>query len=376
MSTLLNLQIPSFADTLRAVKRALNAEYQAVEPPLDAFQPTNLLYPLGTVLAYVIQQVHQLVRVQASEATPFGATGSNLDAWLDIYGVAVPAATKATGSVSVTGGNSKSIPSGTALTRLDGVVFFTTALVTFGATTETLSVGVEAEEIGALYNTEVGEELELAVADDDISPVAVSEGIDGGADPADDDAKGALIKSRLAQNRVAGSAEDYRLRSLSFSASIARVFVEEAGRGPGTVSIFPLNRNAEGSEYWEVTVPSAGELAALQAHFEQDTIAKVNDRVLVEALTVSQVPISIALTPNTAEVQDAVRDSLRQRFFDAYDAGGYVIPNSEISGAISAADGEISHTLLDVDGQGASADAVAAFGELLQVGTLTFSTES
>ena len=137
--------------------------------------------------------------------------------------------------------------------------------------------------------------------------------------------------------------------------------------------IFPLHRNPPEAEFWQITLPSTGELAALQAHL--DGVARVNDRIHVKALRVREVPLSIALTPNTAAVQNAVRQKLRQRFVEAYGAGGYTIPNSEMTGAISSADGELSHTLLDVDSQGANADAVAQFGELLQIGTLTFRQE-
>ena len=372
---LLNLKIPRFVETLRNVKSAFNAEYQEIDPKLDAFKPTNLLYPVGTVIAYLMQQLYQLIRVQASEATPFGATGTNLDEWLAVYSVTIPSAERATGTVTVTGSNGRSIPAGTALIRLDGAVFVTTAPVTFGADTETVSVAVEAEEIGASANTDVGEELGLGIIDDHINPVAISEGITDGADPADEDTKKSLMKERLSQSRVAGSAADYRLITKSFSANIDRVFVETAGRGPGTVVIFPLARNPEGAEYWEVTSLGAGTLAALQAHFDRDDVSKTNDRVVLEALSVRLIPISIALTPNTAAVRLAVQDGLRQRFFDAYAAKGYAIPNSEISGAISATDGEISHTLVNVDGQGPDADAAASFGELLQVGELTFTEE-
>lgn len=371
---LLDLQIPSLADTLRTVKRAFKAEY--ANPQLDAFRPTNLLYPFTTVLGYLQQQLYLLMREQASQATPFGATGSNLDDWLEVYGVTVPGESRATGAVQVTGENNKTIPAGTELLRIDdGLILRTTAAVTFGAGPSAISVGVEAEYLGAEYNTEAGEKLELALIDDDIDPTAISEGIDGGADPADEEAKQALMRTRLSQSRIAGSAKDYELLTLGFSASIARVFVEPAGLGPGTVVIFPIDRNADGAEFWELTIPSTGELAALQAYLERPDVARVNDRIRVRRVTLRDVPISVAVTPNSAEVQGAIRKSLRRRFYDSYDTGGYAIPNSELSGAISAAEGEVSHTLIDIDGQGPAANATAAFGEILQVGAIAFTAE-
>jgi uncharacterized phage protein gp47/JayE len=371
---LLSITIPTLSEVLAGAKRAFNAEFRTYG--LDAFQANNLLYPLTTVTGHLIAQLWARMREFASQATPMGATGSNLDAWLSLFGVTVPAAAKATGTVEVTGQNEAEIPEGTALTRIDGLVFVTTAGVTFTLAEETVTVAVEAEEVGSEYNTSASTELELAlVASDDINPVAVVVSIAGGSDPADDTTKAALLQARLSQGQAPGTVEFYRLLALGFSSSIARVFVEPAGLGPATVVVFFVNRNPEGSGEEVLTLPSEGEIDALQAYLEQDTVRRVNDVIVVRAPTLVEVDMEIDITPNTAEVRAAITASLKARFFESYDTGGYTIPNSEISGAIAAADGEISHTIVDVGGDGASADAVAVFGEILQVGTITFGAE-
>jgi uncharacterized phage protein gp47/JayE len=371
---LISITIPSLSDVLTGVKRAFNAEFR--DYGFDAFQANNLLYPLTTVTGHLLAQLWARMREFASQATPWGSTGSNLDAWLILFGVTVPGAAKATGTVQVTGQNEAEIPEGTALTRIDGLVFVTTAPVTFTMAEQTVTVGVEGEEVGAEYNTAAGVELELAlVASDDIDPAAVVVSIAGGSDPADENTKQALLQSRLSQGQGPGTAEFYRLLALGFSASIARVFVEPGGLGAGTVAVFFVVQNPEGSDEDVLTLPSSGEISALQAYLEQDDVRRVNDRIVVRAPTLVEVDIEVDITPNTAEVQAAIEASLRSRFFESYDTGGYTIANSEISGAIAAADGEISHTLVDVGGGGAAADAVAAFGEILQVGTITFGAE-
>lgn len=371
---LLSITIPSLSDVLTGVKRAFNAEFR--QYGLDAFQGNNLLYPLTTVIGHLVAQLWARMREFASQATPMGATGSNLDAWLSLFGVTVPGEAKAAGTVNVTGQNEAEIPEGTELTRIDGLVFVTTAAVTFGVVEETIEVGVEAQDFGAEYNTDAGTELELAlVASDDIDPAAVVVSLDGGSDPADDNAKLVLLQSRVSQGQGPGTVEFYRLLALGFSSSISRVFVEQGGLGPSTVVVFFVNRNPDGSDADVLTLPSAGEIAALQAYLEQDTVRRVNDRIIVDAPTLVEVDLEIAITPNNAEVQASIEENLRARFLEDYDTGGYTIPNSEIVGAISSADGEISHTLVDVGGGGASADAVALFGEILQVGTITFSAE-
>ena len=331
------------------------AEYQ--DPELDAFRATNLLYPLATALGYLLHQLRLLMREQASQATPMGATGSNLDDWLEISGVIVPGESTATGSVSVTGGNNKSIEAGTEIILGGQLIYTTNTVVNFGPTESTISVAVTAEATGAAYNAAIGEKLELAVVDDDIQPFAVSQGIRGGSSPADDAVKKALLKARWSQSQIAGSAKGYELLALGSASNIGRVFIIPEGHGSGTVSVFPLLVLTQGQEYYAINLPNAGDVAALQSYLEADDVARINDDIRVQAPTTRAVPIDVSITPNTTEVQEAIRATLRQRFFDAYDVAGTTIVNSEIAGAISSARGETSHTLNDVDGNGPAGDA-------------------
>jgi uncharacterized phage protein gp47/JayE len=371
---ILQIAIPTLASTMARVRRALTGEYDNQGVSLDAFQATNLLHPLSTQLGHLLQQMYVFAREAASQATPFGATGANLNAWLAFYKVPVPTEQTASGSVAVTGRNDATIPAGTAIIRVaDGLIYTTTSLVTFGTSESVEIVDVVAEAPGSDYNTAAGEALELALISDDIDPECISQGILGGSNPADEDSKVALMSARLAQSLTAKSEQDYRRLALESTSAVRDAFVVAAGRGPGTVAIFPTMKLPTGSESWEVLPPTSGELAGIQDYIEERR--GVNDRIFVEALTLRSVPLSIALTPNTAEMQATVLDALRARFAEAYDAAKYTIPNSEISGAISAANGEVSHTLLNVDGDGPDADVIAAFGELAQVGTITWSSE-
>jgi uncharacterized phage protein gp47/JayE len=373
-SRILQLAIPTLASTMARVRRAFTSEYDNQGIALDAFQADNLLHPLSTQLAHLLQQQYVSMRENASQATPFGATGPNLDAWLGFYGVPVPTEQTASGTVAITGRNNATVPSGTALIRVaDGRIYTTTAPVNFGASESTVTVAVVAEAPGSAYNTAAGEALELSLISDDVDPECLSQGIAGGSDPADETTKVALMSARLAQSLSAKSEQDYRRLALESTSAVLDAFVVPAGRGPATVPIFPIMKPPADAEDWEVLPPTSGEAAAIQSYVEARR--GVNDRISVEILTLRAVPLSIALTPNTAEVQANVLEALRARFAEAYDAASYTIPNSEISGAISSADGEVSHTLVNVDGAGPGADVVAPFGELAQVGTITWGSE-
>lgn len=367
---LLDVALPTLAQTLRDVRRGFNAWYR--ELGLDAFQKNNLLYPLSNINARVIQQLYLLAREQASQATPFGATGANLDAWLEIFAVQIPPPATATGTVSVTGADT-TLPAGSFLASVDGLLYTTNTATIFGPVKETLDVAVTAEEVGAAYNRAPGDTLELALLADNLEPEAVVVALDGGSDPADDDAKTTLLQTRLAQSNTSGTAADYRLRALAFDVALGGVFIVEAGKGPGTIALFPINRLTVGQEPYEVNVATPAQIAALQTRFDDPTVRKSNDRPFVLELGLAPQTFDITIQPDNPDTRAAVTRALGNRLADDYSASGYTIANSELNAAIGGAEGVVAHTLNDVNGQGPAADIVAAFGQLATLGIVTFS---
>lgn len=369
---LIDITLPTLGDTIRSVRRAFNGQYRSTLG-LDAFRPTNALFPLSLILARIGAQVDRRGVEAASQATPFGATGKNLVAWLDVHGVAIPPAAKATGTVNVTG-ESATLEANTILSSgADGTLWETDAQVVFSSPEETLSVAITALEVGTAGNREPNDVLELSAVPAGIQTEATVVTLTGGNDPADDASLLALLQARLAQSNTSGTGADYALKSLLTDNSLRTVYIVEAGKGAGTISMYPTNKLTSSQDSYEVNVSSAGQISNLQTYWDDESNRKVNDRPFVLSLTLVAHTFDVTITPDNADTRAAVEDALGNRLAQDYSAKGYTVANSELSAAIGNAAGVTSHTLNDVNGNGATADAVAALGELATRGVVTFS---
>lgn len=370
MPELLSLPLPTLADVLRNARRSFTAEYQQLG--LSAFLKNNATYALAIIVARVQMQLYLGSREHASQATPFGATGANLDRFIEAYGVVLPTPQTASGTVTLTGGNSRTVPSGTVLT-FQSLIYRTTTSVTFGALEEDVEVGVIADAVGSQYNRAAGDLMDLAFLTDDIQPTAVVIAVTGGQGAATEEDKERLLQLAYQRSQQSGTAGDYRLKSLQFDSQLLDIFVIEAGAGAGTVVLYPINKLNPGQESYEVNQPSAGQIAALQAYIEDPEVRKTNDRMFVFLITLTPVDFDVTISPDTADTRAAVTSALGNRLAEDYAAGGYTISNSELDVAVGGAAGVSSHTINDVDGGGPDADVVAVQGELRTLGTVTFS---
>jgi hypothetical protein len=375
---LLDLPVPTIDESLVDTRLAITSEYEEVGE--SAFDNTSTLYPLGTALGRLFFDVFVRAREFASQGTPFGATGANLDSQLEAEGIAVPVAAVAVLTVAVTGREAFSLPAGTTIASDGGQLYTTNAQLDFdpGPAGNTLNVQITAAAIGSLYNLEVGSTVNLAIIDDDIDPRPVVVSVDTpGADPADDCAKNDLLRAKKAQSNAAGTAANYRFLLAQLDGAIGDVYSLEAYPYNGSISLFPLLRlttQEQSTTPWLIKIPTAGQLSGWQTQLEADDVRSVNDRVFVDAVTERLVPLEIIPVPDTPEIRTAIDTALKTGFGERYAIEGYTIPNSEISGMIANTQGVTDHTLVDVDGLGPAGDAVAAITNLLQVGIITWPT--
>lgn len=360
---LLDLPVPSLSEILRSVGRALNAEYRVIGG--DAFRLGSWLFPLRILIGRISMQNILLNREQASQATPFGATGSNLDAWLNISGVQVPPSAKATGIVSVKG-DGVLVPAGTELASVEGLRYVLDADVLTNL--DGVEVAASATEIGSIYNRGAGDILQLDTVLDDVDTNVTVMVMAGGSDVADDATKSVLLRDAQAQQSGSGTIPAYRLLCRKFSSIYGTIFIVAGRPFPGAVSIFPTLITSD----FTVQLPGVANLAALETFLNADERRQINDRPLVRALTLTPHTFQIQITPDNTNTRASVTDALGFRLAESYSASGYLIDNSEINAAIGAAPGVLSHTLLDVNGNGSTADIVTVFGELATLGVITW----
>ena len=114
-------------------------------------------------------------------------------------------------------------------------------------------------------------------------------------------------------------------------------------------------------------------VSAVQTYL--DGVAPVTATVTVAAPSANTIDLGITVLPaGDDDVKDAVTAQLQSLFLRSADPSAVtVIANSNIRAAISAADGETSHSLTDVDGDGTGASSITtAIGSAPILGTITW----
>jgi hypothetical protein len=381
----LNIEQPTLAEDDAESAQSFNTEFFGLEridgTPVSAFNDDNTLFPLAKSVAFIKNTLGAKSLENASLATPFGASGGALDQFLGFYSISALPPQPAKGTVDFTG-ESVTVPSGTVITSQQGTLIYSTDVeINFGVTESTITVAVTATEDGADHNLSAGDLLNIGIQPSGLQPTAVwVEVTQAGRNLAGDQEKEELLRARLAQGNGTIPVTSYIQIATLFDSEFGVVFLVPAGvapgSGPGSVTLYPTDRlpdATEDSAPWTVILPSAGRVDALEAHLQQDDVRAPNDRMFAELLTLTPTTFTLSvLSPNTAASQAAVNDALGRRLLEAYAAGGYTIPNSELNAAIGSADGVESHTLSDVAGGGPAADVVAVAGELATLGVITF----
>lgn len=365
---LLDIDIVTLQDALRTAKRGLTDAYATYVTPagktLSAFVADNLLFPLSEYFARVAAQFDAQIVVAASEATPFGATGRNLDRWLELKKVVVPGAQFAQITIAVTGQNNAVLAAGAALATTAGARYTTDAVVNFPPGPATIQVNATAEFIGSRPNVAAGDILSLDPVTDVEPTASVVAVVQLGSDAGDENSKGELLDAAFAGDGGAGTDAWYQLKLRELDGAIGSVLSVPAGFGVGSLVLYPLlalTANEATTAPWTLKVPTAGQAAAWETAIRSKRLS--NHRIYVELLSVVKIDIEVAITPNSLDAQAAAARALQLRFAESYAAGGYTIAPSEILGAVTTAPGITSAMLIDIaPGIGADADNVPVPG--------------
>jgi uncharacterized phage protein gp47/JayE len=388
--SLLDLTVSTLDESLRSVKRGLTDAYSSYVTPagkqLNAFVGDNFLFPLSEFYARLKQFLELKIREEASQATPFGATGANLDRFLEFKKVAIPSALTAQVTIEVTGDDAV-LPSGSAGATIAGQRYSTDAVLIFPPGGATYEINATAEAVGTDSNMALGEILELDPVAGVSTAAPVVAILQVGADPADEDAKSRLLEAAFAGDAGVGTSGWYISQTLGLDGAFGDVFVLPAGYGVGSIVLYPLlalSAAEQQASPWLLKPCAVAQADAVTTVWADPTRRLVNDRVYGAVLATPAIDLEFTITPDTADTQAAVYEALRTRFADDYSASGYIISNSELIGAATTAKGVSSAILNDVlPGAGADADNVpvtgsnaniyALQGESLIVGVVTFS---
>lgn len=304
--------------TLRDLFERSRASFRANLKGSDAWVWPNNVYASAKVIGGVVFEVFGFAAYIQKQM--FAHTAPDIESVTlhgQEFGIPQKPAAPATGSVLFTVTTDVVISTGAILQRVDGVQFSVTAGATL-PTSGTLSVPVVSLTDGKINNTDAATPLTIisgVTTTSTTAPTAAvaANGITLGADLEDIESYRARILFRKRNPPHGGSAADYvmwagEVAGVSFYLDRPTVYVERLWNGPGTVRVFPLMY-----DLYANGIPSVGDVARVSDHIQ--SVRPVGALVTVAAPVAVPVDIVIVgLTPNTTDVQDAVRAELADTF--------------------------------------------------------------
>ncbi len=349
------LSIPSHS-TIRArmIDEAVSLTGEAMVR--SSAHPINiLLTALTSPIADLYAQTNQII----SDSFITTAKGNALNALGHNWGIIRLDAGKALGKVKITGSEGAIIPAGTLLSTGAGTRFETTQSITIDASLEA-RIEVIALIGGSNGNAVTDSELRLVNPIAGVQSLAIAvNNFKGGNDAENDSTYRARILSRVRAPARSGNKDDYKLWALNAQAGVTRAWVIPQAQGAGTVKILVMRDNNEST--------SQDDLTAIKTYI--DTVRPIGAKVTIATPSIKPVNIAIAnLFPeDDAVVKQAIKDNIQSLFLRNAEPGS-TIHLSQISEAISSANGEISHTLTaPANNQTSTAQ------QLLTLGEVTFS---
>lgn len=308
---------------------------------------------LSRVLPGAAHGLHGHVAWLGRQVMPDRVTGAQLDRWARMYQIDRRRAAKATGYGIFVVAGSETIPVAHRLRDVYGHTYVVTESEPYSIPGFAI-VAIEAEETGSAQNLAFEEPLHLltpiagvtspgSVAGDlDIFEVGLADGAD---DETDRELRGRLL-ARMGRQPRGGSPGDYAALALEAGALMAWEKVEEAGAGTVTVYVADLTGEVAGVDPGgQLATVGSAELALFQQHL--DDHAPITIDVTVSSVAVSTPSMTVAITPDTADIREQVELELRALFLrEALAQGpGLTIPRSRIDEAVSLAEGLTSHVV-------------------------------
>lgn len=328
------------------------------------------LKAIARTLAGAFHLMYGFVNYISEQLFAASADQTYLDLIASEYGIIRIAATKATGSGSVTGTNALIVTEDSVLQSADGYRYLVTADATIAGGTAT--VAFEAEEAGADSNDDPSVALTFVSPIAGISSTLAVDaiGISGGADEETDDAMRERVLARKRNPPHGGAEQDY-VNWAKEVAGVTRAWVFSEYAGAGTVGLaFVRDEDAA------TILPDASERLAVYnyilEHEDPGTGLTVGIPVTAEpgfeiiVMSGLTIDFQIDIYPNISAIQAAVQSELED-LIERDGGPGETIYISQIRQAISSALDEDYHRL-----DSPVADVTASTSQVQVMGTITW----
>ena len=318
----------------------------------------SILKAFSYAIAGVAHMLFGFLDFIYKEAFPTTCSEAVLFVWAYIYGIARKQASFSERLIKFTGVNSSVIPALTLLKSSDGTEFETQEEVSISS--GEAMVSVLCKTAGTIGNLDTGIKLNLISPISGVVAQATIQEDDqiNGEDQENIELWRGRILLRIQDPPHGGNEADYKSWALEIP-GVTRAWVYPAHIGIGSVGLSFVNDAAED------IFPNPAKVAEVQEII--DTERPVTAELIVFAPVKDEIDFDIQISPNTAEVREAVTGKLKDLFKRQGEPGG-LIPISHIREAISLAPGEFDHVLVSP-----SASIDSDTGHLPVLGDIAFS---
>jgi uncharacterized phage protein gp47/JayE len=349
--------VPFARPTLPELIERAYTDIETGLPGADARLRRSNLNVLAKAHAAAVHALYGYLGWMAEQVLVDTAETVFLERHAAIWGVLRVPAAFAAGPVAVTGTTGAVVPAGAILQRGDGDRYTVTADATLVA--GAAFVQVAALNAGASGNAGVGTQVSFVEPVPGVLGTAAvaTGGLTQGADRETDEALRGRVLARIQQPPMGGAAADYVAWALQVP-GVTRAWVYPLESGPGTVAVrFVRDNDAS-------FIPDVAEVAAVQAYI--NTVRPVTAQVTVSAPVAAPLNLTIALTPDTTAVRNAVQAELVDLLRREARPGGTVLI-SRIREAISVSAGETNHVL-----SAPTADVTHTASQMPTLGVITW----
>ncbi|QNT79454.1 baseplate J/gp47 family protein [Entomobacter blattae] len=342
---------------------------------VGALLTNSVLGVINTVLSGMSWLHFSYLDWIAKQAVPWTASDEYLAAWGAMKGVYLKQANKAGGQVIFIARGNTTLPTGTLISRPDGLLYITTQDAVRNG--DTLQAPVTAVNGGAAGNYALGASVSLA------SPVigiestgSVTQAITGGSDTETQEQFRTRVLDVFRATGSNGREQDYINWALAVS-GVTRAWVARNGFGPGTVVLyimldnanadlngFPIGRNGSASLETRYQQATGDQLRVANAIWDEQPVTALVIVCAPQPLTVN-FTISDTGTANSEENRKAVYNALQAMFLRLSSPGGTLYP-SDWNEAISTVTA-LPHFTVTAP----STSIIASTGTMPVLGTVT-----
>jgi uncharacterized phage protein gp47/JayE len=344
--------------TSRAVLRdRITAEFDVLFEGADPRRRRSVEAVMAKVLTLVSEDLHGHIDWAARQMHIDTADAEELPQRAAVWGITPNPATAAGGPVTFAGSAAAVVPADAELRRADGTIYRLVADCTIGGG-GTGSGDVTALVPSAQGNAPVGTQLALIEPVAGVQTIAtVAAGsLTGGMDVEGVESLRARTIERIQEPPAGGSKSDYE-QWVKAVVGETSVWVQPYTPGAGEVTVHFIMPDG--------SIPDVGTVALVAAAVEERRPVTASG-VYVLAPVPHLVNFTIALTPNTLAVRNAVLAALDDLLVREAEPGG-TIALSQISFAISATPGEVSHVM-----SVPASPIVSPAGQIARRGTVTW----